>query len=78
MERSQGQPCVLKMAKTDVATLTVILRDAFYQEVALHWRFRDTPGFARLYGYAEQPFATIVMKFYPFGSLLDYILQRKP
>lgn len=52
------------------------MKDAFYQEVALHWRFRDSPGFARIYGYGEAPYATIVMKYYALGSLTAYVKAK--
>lgn len=37
---------------------------------------RDTPGFARVFGYAEKPVATILMEYYPLGSLQPYILAK--
>lgn len=39
--------------------------------------FRDTPGFARVFGYSEKPVGAIFMEYYHFGSLEDYIVPRK-
>lgn len=66
-----------KFLNVPVTMLSVRVRDAFYQELSLHWMFRDTPGFARVYGYAELPVATILMEFYPLGSLQPYIEAKK-
>ena len=57
--------------------MSVRNRDAFYQEVSVHWMLRDNSGFARVYGYAEQPVATILMEFYPLGSLQPYIEAKR-
>lgn len=51
--RSHGSAVVGKFAKLPVDQMTERLRDAFFQELSLHWMFRDLPGFARIYGYSE-------------------------
>ena len=53
LARSKGAQVVGKLSMLSTSQMSVRNRDAFYQEISLHWMFRDTPGFARVYGYAE-------------------------
>lgn len=64
------------MSDSAVQYLSQGMRDAFFQEVTLHHRFRDVPGFAQLVAYCVAPQATLIMKYYPFGSLNGYIRAR--
>lgn len=53
MKRTKNAAVVGKFSNVAAVELAERHRDAFYQEISLHWLFRDTPGFARVYGYAE-------------------------
>lgn len=75
--RARGVAVVGKFSTLPVSMLSVKLRDAFYQEVSLHWMFRDTPGFARVFGFAESPTATILMEYYPLGALQYYVSPNR-
>lgn len=72
-KRANGSQVVGKFANVAASQLTSGNCEAFYQEISLHWMLRDTPGFARVYGYSESPVATIFMEFYPLGALQSYI-----
>lgn len=49
------------------------LAAAFQQELGIMWRFRETPNFAQLYAYSDEPQMSIVMKYYSGQSLKHYI-----
>lgn len=53
--RANSAAVVGKFATVPVSELSNVMRDAFYQELSIHWMFRDTDGFARIYGYSEVP-----------------------
>lgn len=71
--RTRNKPIVVKMSNLPLQMLSERLKIAFYQELSLHWRFRDHPGFARIFGFSEEPFATLIMQYYPLGSLRKLI-----
>ena len=87
-ERSGGQEIVAKgfggtfVSDSIVKYLSLIsdslekmdedYRNAFFQELSLMWRFRNAPGFVRVFGYSETP-AMIIMKFHRLGSMADFI-----
>ena len=72
LQRSQGQPLVLKRVADTFISLSERSRAGFYQELALMWKYRDHPNFVKVYAYAMEPTCT-VMKFYALGDLDDFI-----
>ena len=72
IQRSQGQPLVLKRIADTFIGLSENNRAAFYQELALMWKYRDHPNFVKVFAYAMEPTCT-VMKFYALGDLDSFI-----
>jgi len=72
LQRTQGQEIVAKGFGETLAAMDDDYKNAFFQELSLMWRFRNHEGFARVFGYSETP-AIILMKFYQFGSMADFI-----
>ncbi|KAI3636399.1 hypothetical protein MIR68_005751 [Amoeboaphelidium protococcarum] len=48
---------------------------AFYQEVSLLFKFHGDPLFAQLIAFSDDPYS-MVLTYYPFGSLQDYIYGK--
>lgn len=76
LKRTKGAKCVVKVANLSVADMNENLRVAFFQELTLHYRFRDCEGFARVFGYEEYPTATLIMQYYPLGAMSRYIYGK--
>lgn len=49
---------------------------AFLQEISIMWKFRNEKNFSKLICYSDEPKA-MVMKFYPLGSLDNFIHYKK-
>lgn len=71
-KRAKNAKCVLKELGHNVQDLSPNLQSSFYQEIAMLHMLRDEPFFARFCGYSSQP-ATMLLRFYPLGSLMGYI-----
>lgn len=71
-EVAKGEPLVVKEVGDVLEMMNDRVRDAFFQEVALMWRFRNHPNFVRFYGYSIRP-VTMVMKYYALGDLHNLI-----
>jgi hypothetical protein len=71
-KRQINTAIVGKEIAPSVDDLELYTLDAFFQEVAIMWRFRDDPYIAKIYGYSESP-AMILMKYYRCGSLNSFI-----
>lgn len=68
-EANMGElDCVIKMP------FNVMDEKLFLQELSIHEVFKDNRYFARLIAYTDDPQSTI-LKFYPLGSLLEYVFQ---
>ena len=74
-ERSHGEQLIVKYIAGALETIDEKTRTAFFQEIALTWRFRDHPNIVRLYGYSTHP-VTMVMKWYELGDLIHFVLGR--
>ena len=75
-KRSGGRPLVVKSVDANIEELSDRTRKAFYQELALMWRFRDLPGVVKVYAYSLHP-ATFVLRFYEYGNLKVYAIKRR-
>jgi serine/threonine protein kinase len=51
------------------------LKDAFWQEISIMWKFRDHAMFCKVYGYSKDP-ASMIMKYYPMGDLSHFIARK--
>jgi len=71
--RAEGQSMVVKQVAPLIDAMSPKLRRSFYQELAIMWRFRDQPGFARVFGYSIKP-ACLIIKFYRHGDLSGFIV----
>ena len=71
-----GDPLVLKRIAVNLSGMSEQRVRSFWQEVSLMHRFRDQPGFCRMYGYSTNP-VTMVMKYYPLSDLSHYIKGRR-
>lgn len=72
----QTQMCVVKKLFKPRENFS-FLQKAFFQEIALLWYFRDNVRFAKIGGFCLEPDLMIIMKYYPDGSLIDYINEHK-
>ncbi len=69
-----GQKIVVKMAKiSDFPNEDNLL---FHQEVSLNEYFGGHPNIAKILGYTESPYC-IILKFYPMGSLRDWLNKKQ-
>ena len=71
------QDLVVKRVADSMDQMTMRTMNAFWQEVAMMWRFRDHPNFCKVYAYSLTP-VCIVMKYYPLGDLRVYIRNYGP
>ena len=51
------------------------LQIAFLNELSIMWRFRDRPGFCKVYAYSDSPVA-LVLRFYETGDLSVLIFKK--
>ena len=58
------------IAKTEAAARRV--ESAFYQELSLMWRFRNSPHFVKVFAFSQHP-KCLLMKYYPLGDLKGFI-----
>ena len=76
LERCGGGRVVCKViTQQDIHQLSEPKQIAFYQELALMWRFRDHPNFVKVYAFSEQP-AAFILKYYRWGDLGDFVHGR--
>jgi serine/threonine protein kinase len=69
IERNNGDNfCVIKTPFT-------VNSDLFYQELSIHELFKNDKYFSKLLCYSDNP-PQIVLKFYRYGSLFDFIFNR--
>eukprot|EP00158_Paraphelidium_tribonemae_P003214 Partr_v1_DN25964_c1_g1_i5_m68562 putative protein kinase kinase kinase len=73
--RKFGKVVVIKKIEQNPRVPEIIAKDAFYQELAMMWYFRDNPRFIKVLGYCDKPLS-FVSKFYTDGSL-DRLLSKK-
>jgi WD40 repeat protein/tRNA A-37 threonylcarbamoyl transferase component Bud32 len=59
-----------------VFTSTKSVEESFFQEVGIMIMLKDFPHFCQILGYTEKPLA-IVMKYYPDGSLFEWLRNNK-
>ena len=62
--------CVAKISKQGV---TAIAFKNFMQEMSIAYHIEDHPNIAKTLGYSVEPFLSILMPYYPLGSLDDLI-----
>ena len=72
VQRAGNALMVVKNLNKDLDALTPRESAAFKQEIALMYRFRDEPFFARMFGFSSAP-ACLLIKFYRYGDLMDFI-----
>ena len=72
VQRSGNTPLIMKRIAESMDELDERNKKAFWQELALMWRFRDVEYFCKAYAYSTRPL-TIVMKMYSFGDMDDFI-----
>ena len=74
--RRNGADIVVKTFHDDFrqySTKTV----AFWQEIAIMWKFRNYDSFCKVFGYSSSPMS-IVMKYYRLGDLESFISGKSP
>lgn len=59
-----------------VYTSTKSVEESFFQEVGIMIMLKDFPHFCHILGYTEKPLS-IVMKYYPDGSLFEWLRRHK-
>eukprot|EP00158_Paraphelidium_tribonemae_P006966 Partr_v1_DN28054_c0_g2_i1_m57392 len=69
-----GQTVVVKLPNTDMTIERELAK--FQQEIALLNAFKAHTNIVRLLGYSEYPHS-IILKYYPRGSLQDWISRKK-
>ena len=72
-EACKRQQLIVKIVSASgVDELNARTKRGFFQEIALMHKFRNHPGFCRVYAFSLKP-ACIVMKFYQHGDLQHFI-----
>ena len=71
-ERSQGEKLVGKMIGDSLELMVPEHVSAFFQELALMWRFHEDINMVKVFGYSDKP-AILIMPYYNMGSLSDFI-----
>ena len=71
LTRSMNQPLVVKVISEDFGRLSERQKNAFWQELAIMYKFRDHRNFVKVYAYDLAP-CCVVMKYY-LGDLDDFI-----
>jgi serine/threonine protein kinase len=72
LSRRVGQLVIQKV----VFIKSKMSEEAFYQEVGIMIMLSKFPHFCQIIGYTEQP-ASIILKYYPDGSLYDWIRSNQ-
>ena len=66
---------VIKEINSSLDSMSYRQKTAFWQELAIMYKFRDHPLFCKMYGYSTQP-VSLVVEFYQFGDLGSFIEGR--
>ena len=75
--RTKGDMVILKVMAPDVEDMREIMKQSFFQELSIMYRFRDHPLFSRVYGFLTKP-AAILIKRYPLGDLQKFVMNMGP
>ncbi|KAI3658891.1 hypothetical protein MP638_003134 [Amoeboaphelidium occidentale] len=71
LEKKFGEIVIQKV----VFTKSTLMEEAFYQEVGIMILLKSFPHFCTILGYTETPLS-IVLKYYPDGSLYEWIRKN--